>query len=76
MLRHEPKDEDRRPRVLVTHQVVEGGLDRLSPHYEVTVADGLEDPAELKQALAGVDALIPLLTVQITDEVLAAGERL
>lgn len=70
------ESEARRARVLVTHPLVEGGLDLLSPHYEVTVADGLEDPAELARAVAEVDALIPLLTVKITDEVLAAARRL
>ena len=74
-MRADPK-EDRRPRVLVTHHLVEGGLDLLLPHYEVVVADGLEDAAELKRAMAGVDALIPLLTVKITDEVLAAAGQL
>ena len=69
-------EASRRPRVLVTHQLVDGGLDLLLPYYDVTVARGLEDPAELKQALADVDALIPLLTVQITDDVLAAAGRL
>ena len=68
--------EARRGRVLVTHPLVEGGLDLLLPHHEVTVADGLEDSAELVRAVANVDALIPLLTVQITDEVLAAARRL
>ena len=65
-----------RPRVLVTHHLVEGGLDLLLPHYEVLVADGLEDPVELARAVADVDALIPLLTVQVTDQLLAAGRRL
>ncbi len=68
--------DNERPHVLVTHRLMDGGLDLLLDRYRVTVADGLEDPAELIPALTDVDALIPLLTVQITDEVLAAAPRL
>ena len=70
------RPDDVRPHILVTHRLVDGGLDLLADRYRVTVADDLEDPAALTAALKDVDALIPLLTVQITDEVLAAAPRL
>lgn len=65
-----------RPKVLVTHPLIPGGLDLLEQHYEVTVADGLDSPEELKQAVRGLDALIPLLSVPITAEVLDAADEL
>lgn len=62
-----------RMRVLVTHPVVEGGLDLIQAHHEVVQHAGLDDRAELLERVGRFDALLPLLTVRVDDEVLAAG---
>ncbi len=63
-------------KVLATDPLIEGGLHLLEQHYQVEVAQGLRRPAELIRALEDVDALVPLLTVPITEEVLSAAPRL
>jgi len=65
-----------RLKVLATHPLIPGGLDLLARHDEVTVANGLDSPEELKQAVRGLDALIPLLSVPVTAEVLDAADEL
>ena len=60
-------------RVLVTHPVIHGGLDLLHAHHEVVQHPGLEDRAELLERLGRFDALLPLLTVKVDEQVLAAG---
>ena len=47
----------------------------LRSHYDVHVADGLTR-GELKEAIAGVDALLPLLTVRVDEEILQRAHRL
>jgi len=64
-----------RAKVLVTHPVIEGGLSVLQEHYDVEVASGL-DSAQLRRAIVGVDALIPLLTVQVDESALERADRL
>jgi glyoxylate reductase len=61
--------------VLVTHRVIEDGLDVLQQHYDVHVADGLTQ-GELREAIVGVDALLPLLTVKVDAETLGRADRL
>jgi len=65
-----------RPKVLCTDPLVEGGLDLLDRHYRLEVAGGIRRPAELIAALEGAEALVSLLTVPVTAEVLAASPRL
>jgi glyoxylate reductase len=62
-------------KVLVTHPLVEGALELLERHYEVVVGDGLRG-AGLREALVGVDALLPLLTVPVDAETIAGADRL
>ncbi len=62
--------------MLVTDPLIEGGLDLLESHYQVVVANGLRRPADLIRSLVDVDALVPLLTVPITEEILSAAPRL
>jgi glyoxylate reductase len=64
-------------RVLVTRQLPPGGLDPLQGH-ELVQRDG-DQPlthGELVAAVAGVDAIVCLLTDRIDAEVIAAGGRL
>jgi glyoxylate reductase len=64
-------------RVLVTRQLPPGGLDPLQGH-ELVQRDG-DQPLtheELVAAVAGVDAIVCLLTDRIDAEVIAAGGRL
>lgn len=63
-------------KVLATDPLVEGGLDLLARHYRLEVAAGLRRSAELIPALAGVHALVPLLTVPVTEEILNAAPSL
>ncbi len=61
------------PRILVTEEIADGGLDRLrSAGHEVDVRLGLS-PAELLEAVVGASALIIRSSTQVTDEVLAAA---
>ena len=60
-------------RILVTHRVLSGGLELLHTHHEVHQHPGLDDRAELLERVGRFDALLPLLTVRVDDEVLAAG---
>jgi glyoxylate reductase len=64
-----------KPKVLVTHPLIEGGLALLEEHYAVEVADGL-GPEQLRDAISGVDALIPLLSVRVDAGVLEGADRL
>lgn len=64
-----------RPRILVTHPLIEGGLDPLGDQYEFQQADGLTTE-QVAERIEGVEGLIPLLTVRITDEVLRRADRL
>lgn len=64
-------------RVLVTRQLPPGGLDPLEGH-ELVEREG-DQPLthdELVDAVAGVDAIVCLLTDRIDAEVIAAGRRL
>jgi len=63
-------------RVLVTHPLVEGGLDLLEGRYEVVQGEGLEQPEELARAIVGMDALIPVVAARVSGEVFAAADRL
>jgi D-3-phosphoglycerate dehydrogenase len=61
------------PRILVTEEIADGGLDRLrAAGHEVDVRLGLS-PAELLEAVVGASALIIRSSTQVTDEVLAAA---
>ena len=60
----------------MTHPLVEGGLSSLEPRCELLVAPGIATTEALGRALQEVDALICLLTVPVTDDVLAAAHRL
>jgi D-3-phosphoglycerate dehydrogenase / 2-oxoglutarate reductase len=64
------------PRVLVTEQIADSGLDRLrQAGHEVDVALGLE-PDELAQRVAGAEALIIRSATKVTEAVLDAGRDL
>ena len=64
------------PRILVTEEIADGGLDRLrAAGHTVDVAIGL-DPADLLDRVAGAHALIIRSATRVTDEVLAAGADL
>lgn len=65
-----------RPKILVTHPLIERGLMLLTKHYDVEIASGLQSAEELKQKLKEVEALICLLSVRITEEIMAAAPRL
>jgi D-3-phosphoglycerate dehydrogenase len=61
------------PRILVTEEIADGGLDRLrAAGHEVDVRLGLS-PVELLEAVVGASALIIRSSTQVTDEVLAAA---
>ena len=62
-----------RLRILVTHPVIDGGLDLIHAHHEVVQHPGLEDRDELLARVGRFDALLPLLTVRVDEEVLAAA---
>jgi glyoxylate reductase len=64
-----------RPKILVTHPLIEGGLDPLGGRYDLQQAEGLTTE-QVAEAIEGVEALIPLLTVRITDDVLRRADRL
>jgi glyoxylate reductase len=62
-------------RILVTHRLVAGGLAQLEG-YELVQADRLEQPDELSRAAADVDAIIPVVAARISEQVMAASDRL
>ncbi len=72
-----PANEVSSLRVLVTHPVVEGGLDLLHRNHQVVQHEGLDSRRELLERVSRFDALLPLLTVTVDEELLAAaGPRL
>jgi D-3-phosphoglycerate dehydrogenase / 2-oxoglutarate reductase len=63
-------------RILVTEAIADGGLGRLrAAGHDVDVREGLS-PAELREAVAGAQALIIRSATTVTDEVLAAASDL
>ena len=64
-----------RKKVLVAESIAEAGIQRLREDCEVTVATKLS-PAELIAAIGEYHGLIVRSAVQVTEEVLAAGEQL
>jgi glyoxylate reductase len=64
--------------VLLTRRIPSSVFAGLSAAHEVDLHDGADvmAPGELKRRVAGKDALICLLTDRISDDVLAAGDRL
>lgn len=64
------------PRILITEEIAEGGLDRLrEAGHDVDVRLGLS-PEELLAAVPGAAALVIRSATQVTDAVLASGSEL
>ena len=63
------------PKVLVTHPLIEDGLELLERHYDVIVGDGLEGEA-LADAVRDVAALVPLLSVRVDEPLLQRAPEL
>src|SRR5580704_16561987 len=63
-------------RILVTEQLAPSGLEKMAAAgHEVEVALDL-DPAELRQAIVGAQALIVRSATKVTEELLQAGRDL
>lgn len=63
-----------RPRVLCTHRIPEIGLNLLKKTMEVVVLDSkLPIHSQLQKLLPSVDYLVPLLSVDITEDLLDLG---
>lgn len=66
------------PRIFVTRPIPSAGIDILRGHCEVVVFPGPKPPtrAELLAGVATAEAILPLLTEWIDEEVLEAGPQL
>ena len=66
------------PRIFITRPIPQAGIAVLTGHCEVTVFPGPAPPtrAELLTGVAQADAILPLLTERIDEEVLQAGPNL
>jgi len=62
-------------KVLVTHELVEGGMDPLEGCCELVRADGLTSE-EVRAQIEGFSALVPLLTVKVDEALLDAAQQL
>ncbi len=60
-------------RILVTHPLVQGGLDLLHQHHRVVQLQGTEPRSAVLERVGRFDALLPLLTVAVDEELLAAA---
>lgn len=67
-----------KPRIFITRPIPGAGIDILRGPCEVEIFPGPEPPtrAELLAGVARADAILPLLTERIDEEVLQAGPRL
>ncbi|MCY3836544.1 MAG: D-glycerate dehydrogenase [Anaerolineaceae bacterium] len=67
-----------KPRIFITRPIPSAGIDLLQDHCEVDVFPGPAPPrrAELLAGVAKADAILPLLTERIDEEVLRAGPQL
>lgn len=65
-------------RVLVTEPIISSVIDKLKEHYQVDVGErGIyNDEQELIDAIPSYNALLPMLSNPVTENVIAAGENL
>lgn len=66
-------------RVLITREIPEAGVDLLKEHPDIEIDMRCGPPLsaeEMKKALKGVDAIIPVIPDEITADIIKAGDKL
>lgn len=65
-------------RVLITEPIIPSVIDKLKKHYQVDIGErGIyDDEQELIKTIPSYDALLPMLSNPVTENVIAAGDNL